>query len=89
MPSIILARVTLLIIKLQYVETVKIKFYFDYRLAKANVLFDFIQIEHGRGLMLSTKDVREGPYSVVLHNFRQSANITHLILHKAANARVS
>lgn len=30
----------------------------------------------------------EGPFSVVVHNFRQSVTLTHHILNKAANGRV-
>lgn len=53
------------------------------------MLFDYIQVEFGRGVMLSTQFMHEGLASVVRHNFRQSATVIHHILHKAVNARVS
>ncbi len=61
---------------------------FNFSVTKGNVLFDFLQIEAGRCVLLSSKDTVEGPLSVVVHNFRQSATLTHHILHKAANGRV-
>lgn len=47
-----------------------------------------MQVEFGRGVMLSSKDIHEGWAATVRHNFRQSCTVIHSILHKAANARV-
>ncbi|ODN01367.1 Protein inturned [Orchesella cincta] len=57
------------------------------RVTKGNVLFDYIQVEFGRGVLLSTQDFQGGWADIVRHNFHQSATVIHQILHKAANAR--
>jgi len=54
---------------------------------KGNILFHFVQMEFGSGIMLSSIGLQEGPYPQLFEHFRTTADVTYQILQRAANAR--
>ncbi|CAG7823708.1 unnamed protein product [Allacma fusca] len=56
-------------------------------ICKGNFIYDFVQVEHGRGVLISTDENENCAYAEILRNFRRHAIFTHEILHKAANSR--